>query len=60
MFKEKVQALKKRDEVIVHSQQLEVAIAQACSELPELQILGEVASTEKIQKLATVVKESKE
>ena len=33
---------------------------QACSELPQLQILAEVTSVEKIQKLASLVKEWKE
>ena len=42
------------------SQQLEVVIAQAYSELPELKILEELASTEKIKKMPVAIKESKD
>ena len=46
------------EEVTTWRQQLEATIAQVCSEFLELQILAEVASGEKIQKIVATVKES--
>ena len=60
IFKEKVQALKGKEEITLRSQQLEATITNPCSELPELKIWAEETSVEKIHKLATAVKESKD
>lgn len=43
---------------MTRSQQLEVVITQAYSELPQLQILADMISTDKIQKIVVIVKES--
>lgn len=45
---------------MARSQQLEVVIAEACSDILELWIPARMAPMEKIQKLAVVVKELKE
>lgn len=57
-FEEKAQDLNEKEQVTVWSQQLEVVIAQAYSELPELKIPAKLASMEKIKKIPVVVKES--
>lgn len=60
IFEEKAQALKEKEEIATHRKHLATTITQASNELPELNIPADAMSTEKIQNLATMVKESKD
>lgn len=60
IFAEKAHALKEKEESTERNQKLEGAITQVCNEMPKLKISGEATSMNKIQNLATIVKESKE
>lgn len=60
MFEEKNKAMQDRKKVVACNQQLEEAITKVCSELPNIQIPVELASIEKLQKLAAIVREQKE